>query len=223
MKPFVEGLLAGYGISIPFGGIAVLIVDVGLRKGFRRGFFAGAGAATADFIGALAVAVAGGILAEALAPVSGTLRVASGVGLVAMGAWGLWHNRVPRSAAARPPRDFGDLGTYAQFVGLTLVNPLTVAYFAAFVLGRGADELSTWPARSAFVAGFALASLSWQTLLAGFGAVTHHFVSPRIQKLLSLVGNLLVVGLGVRMIVSSPPVASSAALLARLALLPSRP
>ena len=107
-------------------------------------------------------------------------------------------------------------------MGLTLVNPLTVAYFAAFVLGRGAEELSTWPARSAFVAGFALASLSWQTLLAAFGAVTHHFVSPRIQKLLSLVGNLLVVGLGVRMIVTSPRVASSAALLARLALLPSR-
>ncbi|MEO8349220.1 MAG: LysE family transporter [Acidobacteriota bacterium] len=219
MKPFVEGLLAGYGISIPLGGIAVLIVDVGLRKGFRRGFFAGAGAATADFLGAFAVAVAGGILGEALAPLSGTLRVASGVGLVAMGAWGFWRNRVPRSAAARPPRDLGDLGTYVQFVGLTLVNPLTVAYFAAFVLGRGAKELSTWPARSAFVAGFALASLSWQTLLALFGAVTHHFVSPRIQKLLSLVGNLLVVGLGVRMIVWSPRVAGPAAVLVPFALL----
>jgi threonine/homoserine/homoserine lactone efflux protein len=221
VKPFVEGLLAGYGISIPFGGIAVLIVDVGLRKGFRRGFFAGAGAATADFLGALAVAVAGGILAEALAPMSEALRVASGVGLVAMGAWGIWRGRAPKSPAARPPRDLGDLGTYAQFVGLTLVNPLTVAYFAAFVLGRGAEELSTWPARSAFVAGFALASLSWQTLLAAFGAVTHHFVSPRVQKLLSLFGNLLVVGLGVRMIVSTRA-ATSAASLARLALLPSR-
>ena len=73
MKPFVEGLLAGYGISIPFGGIAVLIGDVGLCKGFRRGFFAGAGAATADFLGALAVAVAGGILAQTLAPMSALL------------------------------------------------------------------------------------------------------------------------------------------------------
>ena len=222
MKPFLEGLLAGYGISIPFGGIAVLIVDVGLRKGFRRGFFAGAGAATADFLGALAVAIAGGILARALAPMSGALRVASGVGLIAMGAWGLWRNRAPKSAAARPARDLGDVGTYVQFVGLTLVNPLTVAYFAAFVLGRGAEELSTWPARSAFVAGFALASLSWQTLLALFGAVTHHFVSPRMQKVLSAVGNLLVVALGVRMIVSSPRAAAAAALLAGRALLPSR-
>jgi threonine/homoserine/homoserine lactone efflux protein len=221
VKPFLEGLLAGYGISIPFGGIAVLIVDVGLRKGFRRGFFAGAGAATADFLGALAVAIAGGILARAFAPMSGALRVVSGVGLVAMGAWGLWRNRTPKSEAA-PGRDLGDLGTYFQFVGLTLVNPLTVAYFAAFVLGRGAEDLSTWPARSAFVAGFALASLSWQTLLALFGAVTHHFVSPRMQKVLSVVGNLLVVGLGVRMIAFPARAADAAASLARLALLPSR-
>jgi threonine/homoserine/homoserine lactone efflux protein len=222
VKPFLEGLLAGYGISIPFGGIAVLIVDVGLRKGFRRGFFAGAGAATADFLGALAVAIAGGILARVLAPLSGTLRIASGVGLVAMGAWGLWRNRAPKAEAAPPGRDLGDLGTYFQFVGLTLVNPLTVAYFAAFVLGRGAEDLSTSTARSAFVAGFALASLSWQTLLALFGAVTHHFVSPRMQRVLSVVGNLLVVGLGIRMFVSPARAASVAASLARHALLPSR-
>ena len=204
MKPFVEGLLAGYGISIPVGGIALLILDTGLRFGFRRGFFAAAGAATADFLGALAVAVAGGLIADLLAPISGVLRVASGLGLVAMGLWGFLRSR----RAARPAtaversRDGGDLRTYVQFIGLTIINPFTVAYFAAFVLGRGADELSQWDARAAFVAGFALASLSWQTLLAAFGAATHRFLPARIQTLVSAAGNLLVVGLGVRMLAS---------------------
>ena len=204
MKPFVEGLLAGYGISIPVGGIALLILDTGLRFGFRRGFFAAAGAATADFLGALAVAVAGGLIADLLAPISGVLRVASGLGLVAMGLWGFLRSR----RAARPAtaversRDGGDLRTYVQFIGLTIINPFTVAYFAAFVLGRGADELSQWDARAAFVAGFALASLSWQTLLAAFGAATHRFLPARIQTLVSAAGNLLVVGLGFRMLAS---------------------
>ena len=204
MKPFVEGLLAGYGISIPVGGISLLILDTGLRFGFRRGFFAAAGAATADFLGALAVAVAGGLIADLLAPISGVLRVASGLGLVAMGLWGFLRSR----RAARPAtaversRDGGDLRTYVQFIGLTIINPFTVAYFAAFVLGRGADELSQWDARAAFVAGFALASLSWQTLLAAFGAATHRFLPTRIQTLVSAAGNLLVVGLGVRMLAS---------------------
>ncbi len=204
MKPFVEGLLAGYGISIPVGGIALLILDTGLRFGFRRAFFAGAGAATADLLGALAVAVAGGIIADALAPIAGVLRVASGLALVAMGLWGFLRNRrtAPPVAPAARPREAGDVRTYIQFIGLTIVNPMTVAYFAAFVLGRGADELSRWDARAAFVAGFALASFSWQTLLAAFGAVTHRFLPPRTQRVVSAIGNLLVAALGARMLAS---------------------
>jgi len=50
MTPFWEGVLAGYGIAIPVGAIAVLIVDMGLRRGFGFGLMAGAGAATADFL-----------------------------------------------------------------------------------------------------------------------------------------------------------------------------
>jgi threonine/homoserine/homoserine lactone efflux protein len=203
LKPFLEGLLAGYGIAIPVGGIALLILDTGLRRGFRRAFFAGAGASTADLLGALAVTVAGGIIADLLAPIAGILRVASGVGLVAMGIWGFARSR----RAARPveigePPRGGDLRTYLQFIGLTIINPLTVAYFAAFVLGRSADELSRWDARAVFVAGFALASFSWQTLLAAFGAATHRLIPVRAQKVVSAVGNLLVVALGVRMLAS---------------------
>lgn len=203
MKTFFEGLLAGYGIAIPVGGIAILILDVALRKGFRRGFFAGAGAATADLLGALAVAAAGGIVANGLAPFSSVLRVGSGLALVAMGAYGLWriHLRTMAARGSRP--EDGDLRTYLQFIALTIVNPLTVAYFAALVLGRGADELSTWAARAAFVGGFFLASLSWQTLLAAFGAVTHRFVPARAQLLISVLGNVIVIGLGARMLLRS--------------------
>ena len=51
--------MAGYGIAIPVGAIAILIVDMGLRRGFGLGFMAGAGAAAADFIYASLAAVAG--------------------------------------------------------------------------------------------------------------------------------------------------------------------
>ena len=45
MTAFWEGVLAGYGIAIPVGAIAILIVDLGLRRGFQPAFMAGAGAA----------------------------------------------------------------------------------------------------------------------------------------------------------------------------------
>jgi arginine exporter protein ArgO len=42
IESFIRGLLAGYGIAIPVGAIAVLIMDTGMRRGFRHGFAAGA-------------------------------------------------------------------------------------------------------------------------------------------------------------------------------------
>ena len=68
MTAFWEGVAAGYGIAIPVGAIAVLIIEMALRRGFRLGFMAGAGAAAADFLYAALAAVAGGTLAAALAP-----------------------------------------------------------------------------------------------------------------------------------------------------------
>jgi hypothetical protein len=47
--------------------------------------------------------------------------------------------------------------------------------------------------------------LSWQTLLAAFGAVTHHYLSARAQVFVSAFGNVLVIGLGARMLLRSSP------------------
>ncbi len=52
----------------------------------------------------------------------------------------------------------------------------------------------------AFVVGVGLASLSWQSLLAGVGALGNRHLSPRFQALTSIVGNLIVIGLGARIL-----------------------
>jgi arginine exporter protein ArgO len=84
---------------------------------------------------------------------------------------------------------------------LTLLNPLTVAYFGALILGGGGAALQTTSGRILFVLGAGLASFSWQTLLAAIGALAGRHLSPRFQGMTSLVGNLIVVALGVRIIV----------------------
>jgi hypothetical protein len=45
MRAFLEGVLAGLGIAFPVGAIAVLIVDLAMRRGFGRAFPAAMGAA----------------------------------------------------------------------------------------------------------------------------------------------------------------------------------
>jgi len=198
---FWQGVLAGYGIAIPVGAIAILIVERGLRRGFWSGFAAGAGAASADLLYAGLAAVVGQALATWLAPFAGGLRGLSAGVLVGMGAWGLWRalqgRKRAEDGAPAPEEAASHPKVYAQFVGLTLLNPLTVAYFAALILGGGTG-LSGWAARAAFVAGAALASLSWQSLLAGIGALGHRHLSPGVQLGVSLAGNLIVLGLGLR-------------------------
>jgi len=201
MDALLQGILAGYGIAIPVGAIAILIVEAGLRRGFSAGFAAGAGAATADLIYAVLAAIAGQALAARLAPAADILRLVSGLVLVALGAYGLWQLRRERTTAQdapvaidqRPP-----IKIYLRFVGLTLLNPLTIPYFAALILGGNAF-VPTWNARLLFVIGAALASLSWQSLLAGVGALAHRHLSPQFRVLTSLLGNLIVIGLGVRL------------------------
>jgi arginine exporter protein ArgO len=91
--------------------------------------------------------------------------------------------------------------TYSQFVGLTLLNPLTITYFVALVLGRDAGVKVTPMTGLAFVFGAGLASLSWQTLLAGSGAVAKRYLSPLFQVYASVLGNVIVIALGLRIFV----------------------
>ena len=90
MSLFIEGLIAGYGIAIPVGAVAILIVNMAMRCGFKIGFSAGAGAAAADVIYATIAVVTGTILVGLLAPIAPWLRIFSGLLLLGMGIWGLW-------------------------------------------------------------------------------------------------------------------------------------
>ena len=77
--------------------------------------------------------------------------------------------------------------TYLHFVGLTIVNPATVIYFAALIMGlpsvgSGSGE------KLVFVIAAGLASLAWQLLFATAGSLLHRRVSARATELLSLAG-----------------------------------
>ena len=203
MTAFLEGLGAGYGIAIPVGAVAVLIVSRGLQHGFRAGLMAGAGAATADLFYAILSSLAGAALAVALQPIAAPLRILSGLALIALAVSTLWRRRqrvdIPAPVTARRP----PLRTYAQFLGLTLINPLTVVYFTAFILGRDPGLVYTPLQNLWFVLGVGLASLSWQTGLAMVGGLAHSRLSPRFHLTAVWLGNLLVIGLGLRILLAT--------------------
>jgi threonine/homoserine/homoserine lactone efflux protein len=196
----VEGLLAGYGIAIPLGAVGVLIVSTAMQLGFVRGFAAGAGAATADFVYAVVASAAGVALVALLEPIAPALRVASAIVLLGMAGLGLWRGwrggdgAEPAAAARHPAR------TYAAFLGITITNPYTVVYFTALVLGRGSTQTLRLAEHAAFVVGVGAASLSWQTLLAALSALAGRRLSSRFRRAAVLAGNLLVAVLGLRVL-----------------------
>jgi len=192
----MTGVAAGYGIAIPVGAIAILIMDVGIRRGFWPAFSAGAGAATADFLYSALAVLGGTALASAVESIGAPLRIASGVVLTVIAVVGLARTRLPAEPAPTEPRGGGDLArTYARFLGLTIINPTTIVYFAAIVIGLGVAEDMTTGEGAQFVIGAFLASLSWQTLIASVGAFAGHRLSERARRVVTIVGNLVILAL----------------------------
>lgn len=196
MHAFWTGALAGYGIAIPVGAIAILILETGLREGFAKGFSAGAGAASADFLYATVAVAAGSAAAMAIASFALPLKIASGLALLALGGFGLCKAFKRGTNASLPASVRNHGGTYFQFLGLTLLNPMTVVYFAALILG---GSVGTHPGATSallFVLGAGIASLSWQTLLAATASLLKKRLPVGLRKVFSLAGNLVVAAFG---------------------------
>ena len=200
MNALAAGIVAGLAVAVPLGAIGVLIVDLGVRGGFRPAFLAGLGTAMADGVYATVAAVAGLAVGAWLAPAERAIAfIAAGV-LVCVGVYGLLALRRPVGSRPVPSAD-GRL--VARFLGLTAINPATAATFAGLMVGLPAVAHSSAPGKAAFVVGAFGASLAWQSTLAGGGALMRHGLPPRARVWTSLVGQLIVLGLAVRLVLGA--------------------
>jgi len=192
--PALSGLVAGWGVG-------VLIVDLGMRAGFRRASAAAAAVATADGLYAGIAAVAGSVAAGWLAPHERALQLIAAAVLAAVAVASLRAAR--RRARAEPGAPPPPVRLFARFLGLTAVNPATIVYFAALIAALPAVASAPAGAKAVFVAAVGLASLSWQLALAAAGAALHHRLPDRARVWTALAGNALVLGLAARLALSA--------------------
>ncbi|MEU4556088.1 LysE family transporter [Micromonospora violae] len=196
-------MVAGYGVAIPVGAIAVLILGLSARTSFRVGAAAALAVATADGLYAAVAALGGAGLADVIAPAAGPLRMVAAVVLLGLAGHSLWRtwsaHRSQRPPSARTGQGMGTPGrAYVALLGLTLLNPTTVLYFAALVIGRRDTADAAPGAAALFVAGVFLASASWQLLIAGGGTVVGRALSsPRGRLVTGLVSSALIAALAV--------------------------
>jgi arginine exporter protein ArgO len=193
---FLSGVVAGYGVAVPVGAIGILIAGLSARTSLRVGAAAGLGAATADGIYALIAVVGGAAVAGVVAPIATPLRWAAAAVLLGMAVMTAWGALRKRTAAARPERPATALRAYAGILGLTLLNPATVIYFAALVLGRSGEGGGFW-----FVLGAFLASASWQLLIAGGGSLVGRLLTgDRGRLVTALVSSVVIAILAIHII-----------------------
>ncbi|MET7643184.1 LysE family transporter [Streptomyces sp. NPDC005426] len=204
----VAGLLAGYGIAMPVGAVATYLAALTTRTSLRTGAFAALGVATADGLYALIAVVGGSTLTPFIEPVMLPFRWASAAVLVALAvrggvtALGAYRGGAAAthdgSAPPTPAR------AYLTLLAITLMNPMTVVYFAALVLGSEAVAASAPAHRAVFVLAAFAASASWQLLIAGGGALLGRALTGERGRLVTaLASSTLITVLAVRLLLPS--------------------
>jgi arginine exporter protein ArgO len=199
LEEFLRGIIAGYGIAIPVGPISILIIELGIHRGFAYAFSAGAGAASADLIYATIAMAAGTVLVSILAPYYGILRIVSASGLILIGVW-LLYRGLRRSSTKSNRLAMSSNGysrTYTMVLGLTLLNPVTVTYFTTLILGLKATGSGNTLDSLLFVVGAFLASLSWQTFLGVVSGLAHTRFPQALQTATFAIGNLMIIAIGI--------------------------
>lgn len=194
-----SGLLAGLAVAVPLGAVGVLLIQEGVSFGFRRAWPAAAGVATVDMSYCLAAVLLGGAAAPWIARLQPWPAVIGGVALLMLAVMGLLRVRRmdgTQVGNARSPGQVWGSERFWLFVGLTLVNPATVVYFAALIAGLPALSES-WSSATLFVIGVAVASLGWQLLLVFAGSLLRARARPSLQRVTMIVGSTLVGAFGV--------------------------
>uniref|UniRef100_A0AAU1LTR2 LysE family transporter n=1 Tax=Streptomyces sp. NBC_00148 TaxID=2903626 RepID=A0AAU1LTR2_9ACTN len=218
----VAGLLAGYGLAIPVGAVAVLMVNMTAATSLRTGAAAALGAATADAGYAVAAVLGGSALVVVVRPAMGPLRWAAFAILAFMaarilaGALGRGR-RGPRASATRGAsatassgapgapgaparRRITPLRAYLTYLSLTALNPWPALYFVTLILGQQAQRPLSTAESLAYLSAITFASASWQLLLAGGGRLLGGaLTSRRGRTVTAAVSSCLILGLGLRM------------------------
>ncbi|WSA74886.1 LysE family transporter [Streptomyces sp. NBC_01799] len=203
----VAGLLAGLGIAMPIGAVGAYLVTLTARTSLKTGAAAALGVATADGLYALIAVVGGSSLTHVIEPVALPLRWASALVLVALAALGgataIGRYRKRHSAVRTAGAPLGPARAYLGLLGMTMLNPTTVIYFAALVLGSrtAAGDPDRWE-QSVFVLAAFAASAGWQLVLAGGGALLGRaLTSHRGRLVTALASSTLITALAVHLLV----------------------
>jgi putative LysE/RhtB family amino acid efflux pump len=192
----VEGLAVGFGlgflVALQLGPMSLLLIRSTLRSGLAVGLAVGAGVAVVDALYAAAGAAGAAtvVRVEALRLTLGLLGAAV---LVVLGLRTLRAAMAVRAGLEDAGQVDGVRRAFVTSLAATAGNPLTIASWAAVF---AAASVATSAGPVALVAGVALGSVTWMSLLACAVAAVRRRVPDRGVRLADAVAGLGLVGFG---------------------------
>ncbi|BCJ33065.1 lysine transporter LysE [Actinocatenispora thailandica] len=203
----VAGLLAGYGIAIPIGAVGAYLVTLSATAGPRVAAAAALGIATVDGLYAAAAVLGGAALAGRITPYAGIAHRLAALVVLLVAGWlvvgAVRRYRRHATSTAAGGTALTPVRAYAVLLAMTLLNPTTLVYFGAVVVGGQAGGLGGPVAGAVFVVAAFLASASWQLLLSASGLLLGRLLTGRRGRLATtLVAAVVVVALAIRLALS---------------------
>jgi len=188
----VRGIAIGFVIAASIGPIALLCIHRTLSFGFTIGFSSGAGAALADTVYALLVGLALSFVTSLCAALGPPLHIAGGAAITCIGIRTILTKRTTKDGASSA--NASHASAFLTTFALTMVNPLTILSFAAFV--SGSTRVLTASTAIDFAAGVGIGSLLWWLLLSGSLSVVRRRLSERVRRGLDLLSGSVLLFFG---------------------------
>ncbi len=198
MYLLIKGIVAGFSIAAPVGAIGFLCIQQTLRGGVFLGLVSGLGAATADTVYGILVALGAHASQVWLLSYKSQLTLLGGLFLCYLGIKKIISK--PHSSFSQPIKSEWWKAYVITFF-LTLTNPATILDFAALFTGLNIAVSGNFESLM-FVAGVFIGSAAWWFTLCSVVWVFRGKISEPVFRYINYVAGLLIFSFGVYALIS---------------------
>lgn len=193
MSLLLEGLAVGFSIAAPVGVIGFLCIQQTLHGGMFVGLATGLGAATADTVYGIIVALGLTATQTILLHVKTPLALVGGLFLCYLG--------IKKFLSEPPQHNTNSVNhslwrAYIVTFFLTLTNPATILDFAALFTGLSIDTAGLYNSLT-FVSGVFLGSALWWFILCLSVGLLRHKISHTALRYINYVAGAVIFGFGI--------------------------
>ena len=186
IESFLQGILLGLGVAVPFGPLNVLILSTALRS-FKNAFALGLGAMSADIL--YLVLLLFGLLRFLNNEILTQIIAVCGFVFLSYMAFSMFKSKA-KALEFKQKQGVADeslIKSYAKGFALNLLNPFIIAFWASVSLIFSQNESKGFMVLGLFVAIFV-----WVFSLSFFVAKFAHHFTARVVRGINIVSALII-------------------------------